>query len=296
MPKPVRIKVPNTLIEIWRAMTIRKVGLAGLILLSCLVVIAVFAPYIAPYDPYARSGASFERPSAKHPLGTNDVGQDILSELIYGTRVSLFIGFVAALIGTLLGTIIGLTAGFVGGLADSVLSALIDIWLSLPQLLFAIFLTAILLKVRGFTPMYAVILAIALTSWPSVARVIRSATISLKERPYIEAARAVGASGISIMFKHILPNVSSIMVAEIIYRTSGAMLSEAALSFLGLGDPTVKSWGMMIHYAMARYAVLLGYWWWFIPPGIMISISVLALLFIGMSLEEYFNPRLRQKQ
>jgi len=296
MLKPVKIKVPNTLIEIWRALTIRRVGLAGLILLSCLVVIAVFAPYIAPYDPYARSGAPFERPSAKHLLGTNDVGQDILSELIYGTRVSLFIGFVAALIGTLLGTIIGLTAGFVGGLADSVLSALTDIWLSLPQLLFAIFLTAILLKVKGFTPMYAVILAIALTSWPSVARVIRSATISLKERPYIEAARAVGASGISIMFKHILPNVSSIMVAEIIYRTSGAMLSEAALSFLGLGDPTVKSWGMMIHYAMARYAVLLGYWWWFLPPGIMISISVLALLFIGMSLEEYLNPRLRQKQ
>jgi len=271
----------------------RKVGVVGLAMFLGLVIVAVFAPYIAPYDPYARSGAPFQPPSPEHPLGTNDIGQDILSELIYGTRVSLFIGFLAAAIGTLVGALVGLAAGFFGGTVDNVLSALVDIWLSLPQLLFTIFLAAVFIKMKGVPMIYAIVIAIALTSWPAVARVVRSATLSIKERPYIEAARAVGLSNLSIIFKHILPNISSLIVAEIIYRASGAMLSEASLSFLGLGDPTTKSWGMMLHYAMARYAVLLGYWWWFLPPGIMISVAVLSVLFMGLSLEEYFNPRLR---
>ncbi len=281
--------------ELWNALSIRRLGVIGLAMFLGLVFVGVFAPYIAPYDPYVRSGLPFQPASPEHPLGTNDIGQDILSELIYGTRVSLLIGFLAAVIGTLIGTLIGLAAGFFGGVIDNVLSALVDIWLSLPQLLFTIFLATIFTRMKGVPIMYAIIIAIALTSWPSVARVVRSATVSIKERPYIEAARAVGQSNLGIIFKHILPNVSSIIVAEIIYRASEAMLSEASLSFLGLGDPTTKSWGMMLHYAMARYAVLLGYWWWFLPPGIMISVAVLSVLFIGLSLEEYFNPRLRSE-
>jgi peptide/nickel transport system permease protein len=119
--------------------------------------------------------------------------------------------------------------------------------------------------------------------------------LSIRERAYIEAVKALGASSTRIMFRHILPNVTSILVAEVVYRTSYAMLTEASLSFLGLGDPTTISWGMMLYYAMVRYAVVLGYWWWFIPPGIMISVSVLSVMLVGMALEEYFNPRLRSR-
>jgi len=266
----------------------------GIALLSAIVLMAVFADFIAPYDPYAKVGNAMEPPSPEHPLGTNDMGQDILSELIYGARISLFIGFVAAISGTLIGTLVGIVAGYFGGVVDEVLMRITDIWLSMPMLLFTIFLASVLTKLPSFTIMVSVILAIALTSWPGAARVVRSAVLGIKERPYIEAARAVGSSDARIMFKHILPNTVPILVVMVINRVAGAMLSEASLSFLGLGDPTAKSWGMIIHYAMIRNAVMLRMWWWFLPPGIMISITVLAVVLIGIGLEEYFNPRLRR--
>jgi len=266
----------------------------GIALLSAIVLMAVFADFIAPYDPYARVGNAMEPPSPEHPLGTNDMGQDILSELIYGARISLFVGFVAAISGTLIGTLVGIVAGYFGGVVDEVLMRITDIWLSMPMLLFTIFLASILTKLPSFTIMVSVILAIALTSWPGAARVVRSAVLGIKERPYIEAARAVGSSDARIMFRHILPNTVPILVVMVINRVAGAMLSEASLSFLGLGDPTAKSWGMIIHYAMIRNAVMLRMWWWFLPPGIMISITVLAVVLIGIGLEEYFNPRLRR--
>ncbi|MGC9009552.1 MAG: ABC transporter permease [Sulfolobales archaeon] len=281
--------------ELWIVFRSNKWALAGLIILSAIVFIAVFADYIAPYNPNARVAPPFQPPSREHLLGTDDVGHDILSQLIYGARISLFIGFLSAVIGTLIGLLIGLVSGYVGGIVDNILMRFTDIWLSLPTLLFTIFLVAIILRSSSYPIIYGIILAIALTSWPSVARLIRSSVLSIRERPYVEAVKALGASGTRIMFKHILPNTTSLLVAEVIYRTSYAMLTEASLSFLGLGDPTTISWGMMLYYAMARYAVVLGYWWWFIPPGLMISITVLSVMLIGLALEEYFNPRLRGK-
>jgi len=281
--------------ELWLVFKHNKAAMFGFYLFIAIVAIAVFADFIAPYDPYERVGLPFQPPSSKHILGTNDMGQDIFSELIYGTRISLFIGFLAAITGTLIGTLIGLSAGYFGGLVDEVLMRLTDIWLSIPTLLFTIFLTAIITRI-GTTPMiYSIIFAIALTSWPGVARLVRSAVLSIKEHPYVESARAIGASSRRIMFMHILPNVTPIIVVEVITRTAIAMLTEASLSFLGLGDPTAKSWGMIIHYAMIRNAITLGMWWWFLPPGIMISITVLAVMLIGLGLEEYFNPRLRRR-
>lgn len=280
--------------EFWQVLRSNRLGLAGLVMLTVIVAVAVLAPYIAPYDPYQRF-TPFQPPSREHLLGTDDVGHDIMSQLIYGTRISLFIGFLSAVIGTLIGLVIGLLSGFFGGIVDHVLMRFTDMWLSLPSLLFTIFLVAVMLRTTEYPMIYGIIIAIALTSWPSVARLVRSAVLSIKERAYIESARALGASSTRIMFRHILPNITSIIVAEVVYRTSYAMLTEASLSFLGLGDPTTVSWGMMIYYAMIRYAVVLGYWWWFIPPGLMISVTVLSVMLVGMALEEYFNPRLRSR-
>ncbi|MET1127804.1 MAG: ABC transporter permease [Thermoproteota archaeon] len=267
---------------------------AGIAILAVLVGIAVFAPYIAPYNPNVRVAEPMLPPSREHLLGTNDMGQDIFSELIYGARISLFIGFIAALIGTMLGTTIGIVAGYKGGIVDEVLMRLTDMWLSMPTLLFTIFLVAVFSRLPRGTIMMAVIMAIALTSWPSVARLIRSSVLRIKEEPYIEAAIAVGVPHTRIMFRHILPNVTPLIVIEVITRTAIAMLTESSLAFLGLGDPTAKSWGMIIYYAMRRNALYLGLWWWFIPPGLMISIAVLSVMLIGLGLEEYFNPRLRR--
>lgn len=285
----------RSLKELIQVFKTNKVALAGLIILAVLVGIAIFADFIAPYDPFERVGPPLQPPSEKHLLGTNDVGQDIFSELIYGARISLMIGFIAAAMGTILGTIIGIVSGYFSGPIDEVLMRLTDIWLSMPTLLFTIFLASVL--VRTPLPMiYAIATAIALTSWPSVARLVRSATLSIKENQYVESARALGASNSRIMFKHIMPNIVPLIIIEIITGTATAMLTEASLSFLGLGDPTAKSWGTMIYYAMERNAVFLRMWWWLIPPGIMISIAVLAVMLVGMGLEEFYNPRLRKKQ
>ena len=220
--------------------------------------------------------------------------RDIFSELIYGARASLFIGFLAAITGTAIGTLVGIVAGYYGGIVDEVLMRVVDIWLSIPSLLFAIFLAAVILRTGGIPMFYSVIFAIALTSWPPVARLVRSATLSIKERPYIESAVALGASSSRIMMRHILPNVAPLVLVEVVVRTAIAMLTEATLSFLGLGDPTLKSWGTILHFAMVKNALILGLWWWFLPPGLMIALTVLSVVLIGRGLEAYFNPRLRR--
>jgi len=282
--------------DFWTVYKTNNAAVAGLVMLIVIVGIAIFAPLIAPYDPYARVGAPMEPPSLEHWLGTNDLGQDIFSELIYGSRVSLFIGFIAALVATLIGTVIGLVAGYFGGVIDEVLMRVTDIWLSIPTLLFTIFLAATLMRTPlGGRILYSIIIAIAITAWPTVARLVRSMTLSIKERLYVEAARAVGAGDAHIMLKHILPNTAPVILVTVITRIAIAMLTEAGLSFLGLGDPTAKSWGMIIHYAMIRNAIVLGMWWWYIPPGLMISLTVLSILLIGLGVEEYLNPRLRRR-
>lgn len=280
--------------EFWSVFRRDRAAIVGLVILSIIVFIAVFADYIAPYNPFARVGRPYEPPSSKHLLGTNDIGQDIFSELIYGTRASLFIGFVAAVTATTLGTLIGVLAGYYGRVVDEILMRITDIWLSIPPLLFSIFLAAIIIRTGRLPMYYSVILAIALTSWPPVARLTRSATLSLKERPYIEATVALGASSRRIIFRHILPNIAPIILVEIVVRTGIAMLTEATLSFLGLGDPTVKSWGTILNFAMVKNAPILGLWWWFLPPGLMIAVTVMSVMMIGRGLEIYFNPRLRR--
>ncbi len=265
-------------------------GLAGLVLLSIPIAMALFPELIAPYNPWETTGAPFEPPSWKHILGTNDMGQDIFSELVYGARISLFVGFAAAIATVVLGTVVGLVAGYVGGIVDEILTAITDTMMLIPVLPFMVLLASML--GQGYQN---IILVITIFSWPSVARLVRAQTMSLKQNVYIEAARAIGAPSTWIMLKHILPQLLPLLTAFIVLRIGSAMIAEASLSFLGLGDPTQKSWGTMIYWAQRSGAISSGAWWWITAPGIMITISVLGFAQIGYAIEEYVNPRLRTR-
>jgi peptide/nickel transport system permease protein len=275
-------------IDAMRIIVKNRKGFVGLILLLIPVSMAVAPNLIAPYNPWDIVDKPFLPPSSKHLLGTNDVGQDIFSELVYGSRISLLVGVSAAIAAVFIGTIVGLFTGFYGGLLDDILSTITDVMLLLPILPFMILMAALL--GQGYQN---IVLTIAVFTWPGIARLIKAQVMSLKNFPYIEATKAYGASSMRLMFRHILPQIYPLIVAFVILRTGGAILAEAALSFLGLGDPTQKSWGGMIYWAMNSGAISSGRWWWIVAPGIMITITVEATALIGYAIEEYVNPRLK---
>lgn len=272
-----------------------KTGLFGLAILLFIIFTAIFAPFISPYDPYERVDRPLRRPSRKYLLGTNDIGQDIFSELIYGTRVSLTIGVLSAIFTVVIGTLMGVVSGFLGGAVDEILMRFTDVIMILPSIPLLILLMAIL----GKQSFFIMILAISITGWTGTARLVRSSTLSIKERTYVEAAKAIGAGDRHIISKHILPNVSPLIMATTVYRVASAMMAEAGLAFLGLGDPSVKSWGMILHYAETSggwYANMGNpAWWWLIPPGLCIAFTIASLVLIGQTLEEIINPRLRRR-
>jgi len=272
-----------------------KPGLLGLAILLFFIFTAIFAKNLSPYNPYTRVDRPFRPPSNKYLLGTNDIGQDIFSELIHGTRVSLTIGFLAALCTVVIGTLVGVVSGYLGGSIDEVLMRFTDVIMILPN----IPLLILLMLIFGKQSYFIMILAISITGWTGTARLVRSSTLSIKERVYVEAAKAIGAGERHIIVKHILPNVSPLIMATMIYQVAGAMMSEAGLAFLGLGDPGHKSWGMVLHYAQTSggWYANMGYpaWWWIIPPGLLIALTIASLVLIGQSLEEIINPRLRRR-
>ncbi len=259
---------------------LRRPVLFGLLLLALFLLLAVFAPLIAPFDPW-EPGRPFLPPSMTHPFGTNDIGQDIFSELIYSTRISLFVGFFAAFVSVAIGTLVGLFSGYLRGAADEVLMGTTDIVLIIPALPLMIILAA-----HTSPSIWNIIIVIGALWWTSTARVVRSRVLQLREMPFVEAARSLGAGDGYIVFKHILPNTLQVILAKFILAVAGAMLTEASLSFLGLGDPLQKSWGMMLNYAFSRGGFINGYWWWYLPPGICISLAVLSFVLIGFGLEE----------
>jgi ABC-type dipeptide/oligopeptide/nickel transport system permease subunit len=272
-----------------RAVVRSKSGLLGLILILIPVVMALFPQYIAPYDPYKRVAKPFLPPSSSHLLGTNDVGQDIFSELVYGARISLFVGIAAALSTVVLGTLVGMVSGYAGGLIDEVLMSVTDTMLLIPVLPLMILLSAFM--GRGYMN---IVMVITIFAWPSVARYVRAQVVSLKAQPFIEAAKAAGASTSRILFKHVAPQVVPTLIALVMLRVGASMIAEAALSFLGFGDPTQKSWGTMIYWARRSGALTAGAWWWVTMPGLMITVTVLGFTQLGYVLEEYYNPRLRR--
>jgi peptide/nickel transport system permease protein len=265
-------------------------GIIGLTIVVALVLIAVFAPVLAPYDPTERVGRPFSAPSAEHPLGTNDIGQDLMSELIYGTRVSLTVGLVAAAVALLIGTTVGILAGFYPRVLGSFLMRVVDIVLILPFLPLLIILAAYLGR-----SLLNTVLIIGVLIWAGSARVIRSQVLSLSRRDYVVAARAMGASDLHLIVRHVLPLTLLLAIGEFVQATAGAILLEASLSFLGLGDPLQKSWGAILFWAQTRGAFLSPAWqWWVLPPGLMIMLAALGFALIGFALEQRVNPRLRQ--
>jgi ABC-type dipeptide/oligopeptide/nickel transport system permease subunit len=260
----------------------------GVILFSIPLMMALLAEWIAPYNPYQFTGLPYENPSAMHPLGTDDIGRDLLSQLIYGSRISLTIGVLSAVIATFLGVLVGMFAGYVGGWLDEVLMRLTDVVLTLPYLVFVIVLVAYI----GPT-VWNTILCIGILGWPTIARMVRSQVLSLKTQLYVEAAIALGATRWHIMLKYILPNLIVLIIPTTVLTIVDGILTEAGLSFLGLGDLTQISWGLMLFYAQVRGGFLKGAWWWILPPGLMITLTSLGAILLGQGLDEALKLKTR---
>jgi peptide/nickel transport system permease protein len=261
-----------------------RLAMFGLSVLALIAVMAVFAPVLSPYDPNELGKTSLEAPSAAHIFGTDDFGRDIFSRALYGARVSITVGFVAVSIALIIGLILGSIAGYSGGFIDSILMRLIDIMLSFPSIFLLLSIQVML------TPnIYNVMIVIGLTSWMGVARLVRSEILSVKERPYIEAARAIGASNIRILFRHVLPNSLYPVIVAGTLGIAGAILTESALSFLGLGvQPPFASWGNMLQDSQAY---LRDAWWMAFVPGCLILITVLCIYFVGEGIREAMDPK-----
>lgn len=275
--------------KIWN----HKQGRIGLIIVLALVFVAVFAPLLAPYDPYdvtqrAQKGLA---PSLAHLLGTSiTTGQDSFSMLIYGARVSLSVGIITGLCIALLGSVLGVVAGYMGGVADMILMRIVDIMIVIPTLPLTIVITNI------FGHSYVVIVFVfVLFGWQSMARVVRSQVLLFKNSDYVKAAELAGANRRYIMFKHILPGVSHLVVMNTALSCAGIMIAEAGLSFLGLGNPTAISWGKMLADAQSGGSMLFGHWWTIITPGIGIFLSVFAFMRLGLAIEEILNPRMKKQ-
>ncbi len=267
---------------------------SGILIYLLFAVVALLAEQLAPLDPmeilFTKAGklAANVPPSIDFPLGTTNLGRDIYAQLIHGTRSALAVGLSAAIIVSTVGTFVGLVAGYFGGRIDAALMRVADMALSLPFLPFVIVLTGFLGASTS-----NIVLAVALLLWPNSARVIRSQVLTLRERAYVEAARVTGASPWRILFVHIAPNILPLSFVYAAIAIGWAIIAEASVSFLGFGDSTSVSWGMMLQDAFASQALSRGQYAWFVPPGICIILIVVAGFFISRGYEEVFMPRLR---
>jgi peptide/nickel transport system permease protein len=269
-------------------------GMIGLGILVAAVLMAIAAPLLADEAGLrainVTHNPTFANPSEFGPLGTDSLGRDVMTQFIWGARTSLLVGLAATILAILIGSIVGITAGFYGGKIGGVLMRLTEWFLVIPFLPLAIVLAAILgPSVRN------IILVIGITSWPSTARLISAQVLTLRERDYVDRSRALGASNWHLMTRHIVPNVSPLILANTTLTVPIVILSEATLSFLGLGDPTNPSWGKMLDDAFETGAVTAEAWWVFIPPGLGILLVALAFTLCGTALEEILDPRLRDR-
>lgn len=277
----------------WRTYRRNAQGMWGLAILVVFVLLALFAPLLVDetqLQPASATGMPFEPPGAGEWLGTDKFGRPVLGMLIYGSRISLLVGFTATLGTMLLGSVVGIAAGYYGGRIDTLLNAFTNWFLVLPWIVLAIVLASIL----GAT-LWNIIIVIAITSWAGTARLVRAQALTVKERPYVERARALGASNWHLVTRHILPNVFPVIFANTVLTVALSILSETTLSLLGLGDPNNVSWGTIIEESFTEGALSAGWWWWLIPPGIAIVLVTLSFTMCGYALDEILNPRLRER-
>jgi peptide/nickel transport system permease protein len=277
----------------WRQFRTHRSGLFGLGLLLFFILVAIFAPLLVDKDGLditKATGGVLEPPSREYWLGTDDSGRPILTQLIFGARVSLFVGLFATAISMVIGTLVGLLSGFLEGWPAALLFRVTEWVLVLPFLPLALILATIL--GRG---LFNIALVIGVVSWPATALLIRSQALSIKERPYLERARVLGAGRWHQITRHALPNVMPMVFANTTLTVAAAILTETTLSFLGLGDPTRVSWGSMLDNAFQVGAITTGAWWYIVPPGVCVVLVVLAFTLVGQALEDVFNPRLRDR-
>jgi peptide/nickel transport system permease protein len=285
----------SVLRDIGRQLRGDKLAITGAVVLLLVVITALFAPQLAPYDPTdftvdSKTGAiaALQTPSVHHWLGTTNLGQDVFSQVIYGSRAALQVGVSAALLVMLIGTTVGLVAGYFGGVVDTVLMRIVDVCYSMP------FESGALLLAAAFGPSTStIILALALLMWQSPARVARAQTLSYVSRPSIKAARVAGASHTRIIVRHIAPNVFGVNVVYIPIVAGAAIVGQSTISFLGFGDPSVISWGSIMQLAFATGAFSQA-WWWALSPGLAIVVTVAAILALARPFEVLSSPRLRE--
>lgn len=266
-------------------------GKVGLVVILVVLLVAILAPYISIHPPNVSSGPPLSPPGKGHPLGTDELGVDLWAQICYGARVSLLVGFGTALLAALGGGLVGIVSGYLGGWPDRVLMRLIDMMIILPDLPVMIVLAAFL-----GPSLLNIILVLALFSWIFPARIVRSQILALKERSYIKSAETYGASVWYLMWKHFLPEVFPLVAVNMIRLSGRAIVAEAGLSFLGLGDPTSKSWGLILHHAISFKGIYYtDFWkWWLLYPWLALTIVVIALAFISRELERMVDPRLRR--
>ena len=276
-------------LRLWNVFSENLLGVVGLLILAFCILIALFCAQICPFDPAEPSSEFMAGPSKLHLFGTDQMGRDLLSRVFFGTRISMLVGIAAAFIAVNIGTLVGLLSGYFGGRFGEALMRFTDMFLVLPYLPLMIILTAIIGQNQN-----VLITVIGITSWPSMARIIRSEVLSIKQRAYVERARAIGAGHAHIILKHILPNVLPLISANVVLIIPVAIISESTLSFIGLGDPTTVSWGSILNDALNNNAIMLGQWWFYLPAGLAIVFLSLGFSFIGHTLDEIANPKLKR--
>jgi peptide/nickel transport system permease protein len=271
-----------------------RMGAIGVIILVFFGVLAIVGPYIVPYDvkTISRNPDDYlNLPSGKHWLGTDNFGIDIFSELLYGARTSIIVGMVSAVIASFLGAIVGLYSGYVGGWKDEVVMRMNDIVLSIPWLVLMIVTAGLIGKID----LTGIILIIGLTGWSTTARMVRAQVLSVRERQYIERARAIGSSDMDIIRRHVFPNTFPLVFANTILTVAVSILSEATLSFLGMRPAGEVTWGTMLSFAQESSAFQNGLQWWILAPGLCIVVVVLGFTLLGYALDEILNPKLRHR-
>jgi peptide/nickel transport system permease protein len=304
--------VPNLRAERWRlrARSARSFGrrflrradgLVGILILLLFAIVAIVPQlFVGPLETATTAtGSSLQAPSAAHLFGTDELGRDLLNLTIHGARISMAIGFLATIITIVVGALIGIVAGFLGGRTDNVLMRFTDFFLVLPTFVLAIILAPIILDLIGAdaelfgirATLLVIVVVIGVTSWATTARIIRSQTLSIRERMFVDRARVIGGGSGHIMRRHILPNVVNLIVANTVLTFAGAVFTETTLSFIGLGDPFQPSWGQILNAAQSSGAPGLGAWWYIAPPAVCVVLVILAFTLVGNALDDILNPK-----
>jgi peptide/nickel transport system permease protein len=260
----------------------------GITLLALITLAAVLAPWLAPYNVHTQVGPVFGRPSWSHPLGLDDGGIDMVTLLMWGARISLVVGFAATVVSMAIGGAVGVAAGYFGGKVDAVLMRITDYFLVIPDVPLMIIVAAI-----WGPSLFHIVIVIGILLWTGTARVLRAQVKSVRERVYVKRARALGAGHTRIIFRHVLPQVAPLLIANTVLTVAVAIFDETALSFLGLGDPSRTSLGKVIENAFERAAISSGAWWAIVPPGALVAVIILSCSLVGGALEDALNPRLR---